>query len=713
MAEPQPASASQSALARLEGQLTCPVCLEHLQEPRALQCLHSFCLRCIEGLVVREEDIAKCSVTCPTCRKVTEVLEGRVSELQTPFYIQGLFEIQRDLEKASRRSESDVLSGPKVVAADESSPAQCSVHSRAIEFYCEECEELLCGGCVCGEHRRHTFNQVSSAVLKVVVKIEGKLERLEERVRWISEAVGEVEEECSRALGEGREVQAAIHERFRLLREALDEREKELIEEQEKLTREKLKSLAAQRDQFELVGTQLRSCRDFVQESLRTGSEAEILAMKKKLMEKIDDMYTSSEIDTEITQTCDVAFFSDDIILQNLSTLAVYQKTPCAEHCHAAGSGVTVAKVGKEAEVEVSLHDQHRSEMRASSAVVSAVSAELQTCVGSDVVRCQVELAGGNKCRVKYQPVVKGPHSLTIDVTGQPVRGSPFQVSIKSPLSDIGGSPGRVIPGLHQPWGVAMDPEGRVCVAESGSREVALFDRSRERARTIVKRGILRHPLHEPSGVAFDQHSNLIVADIRLCCVLRFTLDGRMVKSVGCVGRKPLEFTHPSAVGCNPVNNRVYIAEWGDNNRVQILNSDLSYHKSFGHSGSGSGEFLCPSGLAFDGEGNVYVADSNNARIQVFTAEGDYLREFGRRGRREGRLGLPVGICMDRSSSVLYIADCLNHRIDLFTTAGEYLRSFGSCSSDPCQLNHPQGIAVDEYRFVYVSDTHNNRVVVF
>ena len=107
------------------------------------------------------------------------------------------------------------------------------------------------------------------------------------------------------------------------------------------------------------------------------------------------------------------------------------------------------------------------------------------------------------------------------------------------------------------------------------------------------------------------------------------------------------------------------------------------------------------------------MADCNNARIQVFTCEGDYIREFGTRGRKEGKLGLPMGLCMDHTSEVLYITDVLNHRVSLFSTEGAFLRSFGRFGTGAGEFNKPQGIAVDEFRFVYVSDTLNNRVQVF
>jgi secreted PhoX family phosphatase len=57
----------------------------------------------------------------------------------------------------------------------------------------------------------------------------------------------------------------------------------------------------------------------------------------------------------------------------------------------------------------------------------------------------------------------------------------------------------------------------------------------------------------------------------------------------------------------------------------------------WGAEGTGNGQFKTPVGLAFDSEGDLWVADSGNNRVQRFTSEGSYLSQVGTSGNENGQ----------------------------------------------------------------------------
>ena len=68
--------------------------------------------------------------------------------------------------------------------------------------------------------------------------------------------------------------------------------------------------------------------------------------------------------------------------------------------------------------------------------------------------------------------------------------------------------------------------------------------------------------------------------------------------------------------------------------RIQKFNSAGDWQLTVGGYGSGNGKFRYPSGVAVDGGGNLYVADTANNRIQKLDSTGAYLAQWSSVGSR-------------------------------------------------------------------------------
>lgn len=130
--------------------------------------------------------------------------------------------------------------------------------------------------------------------------------------------------------------------------------------------------------------------------------------------------------------------------------------------------------------------------------------------------------------------------------------------------------------------------------------------------------------------------------------------------------------------------------------------------RSWGGPGNGPGRFAEPRGLAADGRGNLYVADTKNHRIEVFGPGGEFLRQFGRKGSGEGELNEPCGLGVDAEGEI-FVADTWNHRIVRFAPDGQFRRAFGDPEG---RLFGPRAVLLSRGS-VYVADTGNKRIVRF
>jgi predicted membrane-bound mannosyltransferase/DNA-binding beta-propeller fold protein YncE len=138
-----------------------------------------------------------------------------------------------------------------------------------------------------------------------------------------------------------------------------------------------------------------------------------------------------------------------------------------------------------------------------------------------------------------------------------------------------------------------------------------------------------------------------------------------------------------------------------------------------GKPGAGRGQFSAPAGLAVDGEGNLYVADSGNNRIQKFDGDGHFLGAFGTAGGNNGQFNEPWGVAVDAKGNI-YVADTWNHRIQKFDSNFQFQKAWGSAFLEvgkrqpgPLELFGPRSIAIDADGNVWVTDTGNKRVLKF
>ena len=741
---------TEQALRKLEDQLTCGICLDSYTEPKLLQCFHVFCKQCLERLVVRDRQ--GISLQCPSCRRSTLLPPTSVSGLQTAFYLNNLFEVRDAIEKVKEpqktqcekckkrvatgfcrncgqfictrctetHQEWDEFSSHEVITLNqlEGDVAQlvppkkkvmfCSKHpTKELDLYCETCEELVCRDCTVRIHRDHQYDLVTDAFQKHKDVIVTSLQPVEQQLDTVTKSLRQLDTQCQQITDQREALVGNIHTTIQQLHEALEVRKTELIGQLDNITQKKLKTLAAQRDQIELVQTQLGSCLDFVKESLRTGSEGEILAMKKPVVKQVEEITAEFKSEVLVPQEqADIRFSaSTPELTQTCQQFGkVYTHPVSLERCYATGKGLEVAAVGEQA--TATLHAIDADGKECEQPLVNT-SCELVSDAGGPTIKATIQKKEKNKYTISYQPTRRGRHQLHIKVEGVPIRGSPFAVtSVKNLRTPI-----RTICGLNQPWGVVVSQRGEIIVSYKGGHCISIFSPSGEKIRTFGSKGSAQGQFNRPCGVAVDGDGNILVADENNHRIQKFTAGGKFLTAVGQKGSKQLEFSYPFGVAINHRNRMVYICD-RENHRIQILNADLTFSSSFGSYGSGDGQFYCPWSVALDSTGNVYVADSGSHRIQVFTSEGKFLRKFGKKGSGGGELNYPSSVSID-SDGIVYVTEYNNHRVSMFTREGQFLRSFGTWGEGPGQFYNPRGITVDRDGLVYVSDTNNHCIQIF
>ena len=448
-------------------------------------------------------------------------------------------------------------------------------------------------------------------------------------------------------------LQEEIHRKIDQLHQVLEQRRTELIGQLDQLTQHKLKTLAAQRDQVELLHTQLTSCLEYMEGSLKTGTQGEILEMKAPLLKQINQITANFNPDTLAPEeVANIVLVADSDLHHACEKFAeVVAQSACPDKCYSTGNGLKSATVGEPMTVTVHAIDQQGKEIHKP---VKALTAELVRSRDATRAVCQVRRVGGSKYELRYQPATRGEHQLHIRISGKNIKGSPYTV-VAMPSPESLGKPVRSIGNLQRPWGIATNSRGHIIVAEHGGHCVSVFTPEGQKIRSFGSKGTSHGQFDRPEGVAVDKDDNIIVMDYGNHRIQKFTAEGKFLTAVGTSSSGPLQFNRPTGASINNANDKVYIADFY-NNRIQILNMDFTFSSSFGTKGSGDGQFIYPADTAFDSTGNLYVVDCHNHRIQVFTPEGKFLHKFGSPGSGDGQLNYPYSISIDRNDTV-YVAD--------------------------------------------------------
>lgn len=238
----------------------------------------------------------------------------------------------------------------------------------------------------------------------------------------------------------------------------------------------------------------------------------------------------------------------------------------------------------------------------------------------------------------------------------------------------------------------------------------------------------------KPKNLAVDRAGNVYVADTYNHMIRKITVAGVVTTLAGSTSAgssngvgAAASFRYPSGLALDS-NGNVYVADTA-NNMIRMITPSGVVSTFAGSSTNGSNNgpvsaatFYSPSGLAFDSNANLYVADTNNQLIRVISATGTVSTLAGGGFGSNNGTGnaasfrYPSDVTVDSSGNV-YVADTNNHMIRMITPAGVVTTLAGSTTrgstndiGSAASFFAPFGVDVDANHNVYVADTGNNMI---
>jgi DNA-binding beta-propeller fold protein YncE len=288
---------------------------------------------------------------------------------------------------------------------------------------------------------------------------------------------------------------------------------------------------------------------------------------------------------------------------------------------------------------------------------------------------------------------------------------------------------------LEGPVAVAVAPDGRRLIADTGGHRVVVLDRDDGFVQAFGTRcdllqgaaggcvdpdgaGPLRMgdgQLLEPWGVAAGPEGGTLVADTWNGRVVRFDAAGRFVWSFGrlSVGAPapvaPDQLYGPRGLAYDPAGGRAAVADTG-HKRILMLSPAGAFRAEHGGPGSQAGRFDEPVGLAFGPDGSLHVADAWNRRIQRFDASLQGTGEWPVDSWSSRAITHKPYLAVSRTG-VVYASDPAGGRVLVFSAEGALSAALTSPAWRELPRTEPAGLALDEARgLLLVADPVRSRI---
>ena len=555
---------------------------------------------------------------------------------------------------------------------------------------------MLCTHCTLIDHQGHNYDLISDVfphhkkdLLLALEPLKQKIENAHKTLRSIDIVIKEIRDQRA-------SLEANIHREIDEQHQLLDQRRTELVGELEKMTQQKLKSLATQRDQVEMSKANIVGCLEDTSSVLETGPEGEVLTKKETLLRRIEEAVTDCLPEVIVETRADIELVTDgkDECQQNCREFLEIRKggpISLKNSCILGGVNCPMYVVVGEEQTMVFQAKNEQNEIF-----------EGKFKLEANVIHCNIQNEPVNKheiikqqngqYKIIYRLMKRWNYMLHLTVNGHQFQDKPFPIVVLPSSKHI-----QVVKKLDEVRGVAINSRGEMIVVNKNGTQISVLKPTGEKIRTFATQGTKNGQLSNAYGVTVDKHDNIYVSDYGNNRIQKFKQRGQFVKAVGNRGPEALEFDIAVGICYNHIDNNLYVVDQ-NNHRIQVLSTELEFVRAFGTQGEQNGQLRNPISCAFDSANNFYVTDLDNGRVQIFTAEGEFLSAFSNKANDE-TLHRPLSIAID-SNDTVFVSEEGKKYVNIFNAQGEYITAIDMEE----QFENIYGLVTNQKNQLIVSD---------
>ncbi|XP_033112143.1 tripartite motif-containing protein 2-like [Anneissia japonica] len=697
--------------------LECAICLSRFQQPKTLNCMHTYCLQCIQKWV---ETHGK--MKCPTCGQEHDITKGDLKNLASNTMISKLLEYVMKTEdqkpikcvcdnqpayhcstcqlylcggncikqhKAVPLTKDHSLYTLDIKGQD-GQPTNCQVHCNTpLEYYCSTCNRSACEQC------RYIIQCHQN--LHEVIPMLTAIEEFNRDANEVVKLAQETENELTVKLEFMVKSKLLFKSQLKLSRKAIETQEnkdksKELILDLEKIRTEREDAIDSKFKDIDSKRTEMNNTMATVNSMKNKPEERDALGFHKTVINAVKDMVLATDFDKlfqkiQITPNTPCAHF--DELMNTDCTFKITTADSMMYKVADNDKEITVTK-GQTFVVKVSSLQESDACRLAATLIYSY-----------RVSPTKVEYDGNGEYKITGTCNVEGDWQMKITAGAAHIKGSPVKVKVE-PLGLV-HTIGNILDykehnKTENVSDLVLDRDGCILVS-SYSKDILKFNQSGSFvARIQMPKDVEVNRMYQMN----DGH--MIYSDFLSKCVVMCDDKFQEIRSFG---KGILKF--PIGLTLHKETRALYVA---DRNYHCVYKFNVDDGRLLGKVGSEGGELgqmKIPQSVTLTMEGHVIVADFGNRRIQMFDASGKFMRILVDSGKGDGKVWGPHCVTMDMDENILVSS---NDKLQLFDKNGVFIKRI-DCEYDGLYI--PLGITVisERPRRVAVANNGKNNVKIF
>ena len=246
----------------------CPICMDSVQRPVLLDCLHVFCTECLkqQNKGCRKSHLKEDQLECSLCKTISDIPKGGIDNFKVAFWYNEVRGLVESLEKSKGNRRT------------------CSEHKdQQLGLYCETCKELICISCTVrkNKHHNHEYLELEKAFKHFKVEIGLSQKKLAKQIALTEQTLSNLQSYRQNIDKQKSTISNNLKK---------DVRKTHVMSQISRIICVLFSSFLKEEERLKNAHSMLKACSDFLFRCLETTCHYEVMEMKVEVRQRVESL---------------------------------------------------------------------------------------------------------------------------------------------------------------------------------------------------------------------------------------------------------------------------------------------------------------------------------------------------------------------------------------------------------------------------------------